>query len=174
MHLKKKSLVEFATKHSKVRNPYGIMSITTTHPRPARCAIRNFLAHISSTITSNFLKNSYFGIDRKVSRKWSRSKLKGEENWDFFRGMDFVFNFHAKSRENEAGQNCVWNGFFIYREISGKWNGIRIEHKIKLQVCLFSAFWRVFPLNFNFSRQIKSLFIFGVLTSFSDLSPQFQ
>ena len=51
MHLKKKSLAEFATKHSKVRNPYGIMSITTTRPRPAKYVIKNFQAPIFSIIT---------------------------------------------------------------------------------------------------------------------------
>ena len=53
MHLKKKSLVEFATKHSKVRNPYGIMSITTTRPRPAKYVIKNFQAPIYSIIIGN-------------------------------------------------------------------------------------------------------------------------
>ena len=39
---------------------------------------------------------------------------------------------------------------------------------VKSKVCLFSAFWQVFSSIsiFDFSRQIKSLFIFGVLTRF--------
>ena len=71
MHLKKKSLAEFATKHSKVRNPYGIMSITTTRPRPAKYVIKNFQAPIFSIITGMLTSQRILKITKNVAFKKS-------------------------------------------------------------------------------------------------------
>ena len=40
---------------------------------------------------------------------------------------------------------------------------------VNTKLCLFSAFWRVFPLKLNFASQIKTLFTFSVVTSFSTI-----
>ena len=64
------------------------------------------------------------------------------------------FNFYVNSKV------CLFLAFWrVFPSIS--------IFPVKSKVCLFSAFWQVFSSIVKFSRQFITLFVFGVLTSFS-------